>query len=114
MARPLKRMAPSLLIACLLLSRAALAASPEFTIDGRGGEFEGTGDNPKPDLNPGKSEKRMWVVAIHSSAPNELTQAVTGTKGANCPGKPITLHANITPAAGRKIAYAWMLNGQRQ
>lgn len=56
----------------------------------------------------------MWVVAIHSSAPNELTQAVAGAKGANCPGKPVTLHANITPAAGRKIAYAWTLNGQAQ
>jgi outer membrane protein OmpA-like peptidoglycan-associated protein len=33
--------------------------------------------------------------------------------GAFCPGKPVTLHASI-PAADRKVAYAWTVNGQSQ
>jgi outer membrane protein OmpA-like peptidoglycan-associated protein len=33
--------------------------------------------------------------------------------GAFCPGKPVTLHANIS-AADRKLAYAWTVNGQAQ
>ena len=33
--------------------------------------------------------------------------------GAFCPGKPVTLHANIA-AADRKLAYAWTVNGQAQ
>ncbi len=30
-----------------------------------------------------------------------------------CPGQPVTLHASI-PAADRKVAYAWTINGQSQ
>ena len=33
--------------------------------------------------------------------------------GAFCDGKPVTLHASI-PAADRKLAYAWTVNGQAQ
>ena len=114
MARALQRIAPSLLIACLILNRAALAASADFTINGRGGDVENGGDNPKPDLNPDQPKERTWKITVHSWGPNELTQAVAGVKGTNCPGKPVTLHANITPAAGRTIQYAWTVNGQPQ
>ena len=104
-------MGPSLLITGLILSQAALAANADFAIDAEA-DVEASGKSPHPDINPGK--KAIWVVAIHTFGPNELTQAVSGVKGANCPGKPITLHANITPAAGRTIQYAWTLNGQAQ
>src|SRR5690349_4566255 len=113
MARPLKRLASLPLIAWLLLSRAAVATSPNLAINSSEIDFESSGHTPNPDLNTDNSEKRMWVVAIRSWGPNELAQAVTGAK-ANCPGKPVTLHANITPAAGRIIQYAWTLNGQSQ
>jgi hypothetical protein len=107
-------MAPSLLVACLILSRAAPAASSGLAIHAGGGGFESGGDNPNPDLNPGEPKKRIWVVKVHPLTPNELTQAVNSARGTNCPGKPVTLHANITPPPGRTIEYAWMLNGQRQ
>ena len=96
-------MAQSLLITCVIITQTAVTVSAALPINA-----------PNPDVNPGKPEKHMWVVAIHSSRPDELTQAVSGPKRANCPGKPITLHANITPAPGRTIQYAWMLNGQPQ
>ncbi len=54
----------------------------------------------------------MWYVTVHSLGPNELGQAVIGP--AHCLGKPVTLHANITPPAGRTIQYAWTVNGQPQ
>ena len=43
------------------------------------------------------------------------TPTITGAEGGNiCPGKPVTLHANITPAAGRTVTYAWTVNGAPQ
>jgi PKD domain len=114
MPRPLKRVAPSLLVACLILNRAALAASADFAIPAPRGNFASEGDHPKPDLPPDQPKKRLWKVTVHSWGPNELTQAVTAAKAANCPGQPITLHANLTPAAGRTLQYAWTVNGQPQ
>ncbi|HEY7304736.1 MAG TPA: PKD domain-containing protein [Bryobacteraceae bacterium] len=109
MTRRLKRRAPSLLIACLILSRAALPASLAFGVNEGGAEFRG-GNTPNPGLNPAKP--KMWKVTVRSLGPNELAQAVIGP--ANCLGKPVTLHANIAPAAGRMIQYAWTVNGQPQ
>ena len=42
------------------------------------------------------------------------TPTITGAEGTMCQGKPVTLHANITPPSGRTIQYAWTLNGQAQ
>jgi outer membrane protein OmpA-like peptidoglycan-associated protein len=43
------------------------------------------------------------------------TPTITGAEGQTiCQGKPVTLHANITPPAGRNITYAWTLNGAQQ
>lgn len=42
------------------------------------------------------------------------TPTITGGEGTICQGKPVTLHANIQPAAGRTIAYQWTLNGAAQ
>ena len=42
------------------------------------------------------------------------TPTITGAEGTICQGKPVNLHANITPAAGRNVAYAWTLNGAQQ
>ncbi|MBV9500059.1 MAG: PKD domain-containing protein [Acidobacteriaceae bacterium] len=111
MVRRLKLMAPSLLVACLILKPPAVAASA-------------VGGDPKPDVKPDQPKldqptpdqpkNRMLKVTVHSWGPNELRQEVTAGKAVNCPGKPITLHANIRPAAGRTIQYAWTLNGQPQ
>ena len=41
--------------------------------------------------------------------------AGTGTGGAICPGKPVTLHADMPGApADHKLTYAWTVNGQSQ
>jgi hypothetical protein len=110
MTKPLKRVAASLLLAHLILSGAALAASSAFGVNGHRGQIQ-TGENtPNPSLNPAKP--KMWKVTVHSLGPNELGQTAIGP--ANCLGKPVTLHANITPAAGRKTQYAWTVNGQPQ
>ncbi|MBV9760100.1 MAG: PKD domain-containing protein [Acidobacteriaceae bacterium] len=43
------------------------------------------------------------------------TPTISGAEGqAICQGKPVTLHANVTPAAGRNIAIEWTLNGAKQ
>ncbi len=43
------------------------------------------------------------------------TPTITGAEGqAICQGKPVTLHANVTPPEGRKYTYAWTLNGAAQ
>jgi outer membrane protein OmpA-like peptidoglycan-associated protein len=42
------------------------------------------------------------------------TPTITGAEGTICQNKPVTLHANITPAAGRTVTYAWTLNGAPQ
>jgi opacity protein-like surface antigen/outer membrane protein OmpA-like peptidoglycan-associated protein len=43
------------------------------------------------------------------------TPTITGAEGQTiCQGKPVTLHANVTPAQGRTITYAWTLNGAQQ
>jgi hypothetical protein len=110
MRRPLKRMAVPLLVARLILNGAALAASLASAVSGCGGELQSGGNTPDPGLNPAKP--KMWKVTVRSLGPNELAQAVIGP--ANCLGKPVTLHANITPAAGRKIQYDWTVNGQSQ
>ncbi len=40
---------------------------------------------------------------------------ITGGEGTICPGKEVTLHANVPGAApGRTLAYAWTVNGQSQ
>ncbi len=103
-------MAAPLLVARLILYGAALAASLALAVNGRGGEFQSGGNTPNPGLNPAKP--KMLKVTVRSLGPNELAQAVIGP--ANCPGKPVTLHANITPAAGRKVQYVWTVNGQPQ
>ena len=110
MTRPLRRTAAALLVGHLILNGAALAASLTFAVNGRGGEFQSGGNTPNPGLHPAKP--KMWKVTVRSLGPNELAQAVIGL--ANCPGKPVTLHANITPPAGRKLQYAWTVNGQPQ
>jgi hypothetical protein len=45
--------------------------------------------------------------------PNASVSGGDGSAGPFCPGKPVTLHASI-PAADRKVAYAWTVNGQTQ
>jgi opacity protein-like surface antigen len=41
------------------------------------------------------------------------TPTVTGAENITaCPGKPVTLHADIAAPAGHKLTYAWKLNGQ--
>jgi opacity protein-like surface antigen len=43
------------------------------------------------------------------------TPTISGAEGQTiCQGKPVTLHANVTPASGRTITYAWTLNGAAQ
>lgn len=95
-------MAASLFVAQLVLNGAALADNS--AIAGNGGTA------PNPGLNPPKP--KMWKWTVRSVGPNELGQEVIGP--ANCLGKPVTLHANIRPAAGRQIQYAWTVNGQPQ
>ena len=85
-------------------------ASLALAASGRGGAPPSDQNTPDPGLNSPKP--KMWKVTVRSLGPNELAQAVIGP--ANCLGKPVTLHANITPAAGRKIQYAWTVNGQPQ
>lgn len=109
-------MAASLRVACLILNGAALAASSAFALN----LHESGGDTPNANLNPASPQIQqavqacadVWYVTVHSLGPNQLGQAVIGP--ANCPGKPITLHANITPPPGRKIQYAWKVNDQPQ
>src|SRR5215831_6752130 len=108
MTRPLKRREASLRVARLILNGAALMASLALAASGRGGAPPSDQNTPDPGLNSPKP--KMWKVTVRSLGPNELAQAVIGP--ANCLGKPVTLHANITPAAGRKIQYAWTVNGQ--
>src|ERR1700756_3113927 len=105
MTRPVKRMAASLRVACLILNGAALAVSTAFALN----PPESGADTPNPNLNPPKPKIQagpqtcsdVWNVTVHSLGPNELGQAIIGPT--NCPGKPITLHANIAPPPGRKI-----------
>lgn len=41
------------------------------------------------------------------------TPTITGAENITaCQGKPVTLHANIAAPEGRKLAYAWKLNGE--
>ncbi|MBV8552740.1 MAG: PKD domain-containing protein [Acidobacteriaceae bacterium] len=111
-------MAASLFVAWVILNGAALAGSSEFALNPPESGFRSGEDTPNPNLNPAKPKIQAaeqacaigWRVIVHS--PNELTQAVIDP--VNCPGKPITLHTNITPAAGRKIQYAWTVNSQPQ
>src|SRR6201989_3029765 len=110
MTRPLKRMAAALLVARLILIGAALTASLPFAVNGRGADVQSGGDTPNTRLNPRKP--KMWKVTVLSFGPNELAPPVIGL--ANCPGKPLTLHANIAPAAGRKLQYAWTVNAPPQ
>ena len=43
------------------------------------------------------------------------TPTIAGAEGTTiCQGKPVSLHANITAAAGHQLSYAWTLNGQAQ
>jgi outer membrane protein OmpA-like peptidoglycan-associated protein len=42
------------------------------------------------------------------------TPTITGGEGTICQGKPVNLHANVQPAAGRNVSYAWTLNGAPQ
>jgi hypothetical protein len=102
-------MAAPLLVACLILNGAALTASSAFALNPPESGFQSGGDTPNPNLNPAKPKR--WKVTVHSLGPNELAPPVGP---ANCPGKPLTLHANITPAAGRKIQYAWTVNSEPQ
>jgi len=110
MRKPLKSMAASLLVAHLILNGAALAARSSFAVNARGGGFQSSPNTPNSDLNPAKP--KMWKVTVRSLGPNDLGQVVIGPT--NCPGKPVTLHGNIRAAAGRKIEYAWTVNGQPQ
>src|SRR3954469_12445106 len=110
MTRPLRRMAASLLAARLILIGAAFTASLPFAVNGYGADFQSDGDTPNPGLNSAKP--KMWKVTVRSFGPDELAPPVIGL--ANCPGKPLTLHANIAPAVGRKLQYAWTVNAQPQ
>jgi opacity protein-like surface antigen len=48
-------------------------------------------------------------------APAIATPTISGAEGQTiCQGKPVTLHANVTPAQGRTYAFAWTLNGAQQ
>ena len=118
MPRPLKGVAAPL-AAWLIFNAAPLTASSGFPLNALESGFESGGDTPNPNLNPVKPDVEpepeacssvVWKVIVHS--PNELTQAADAP--ANCLGKPVTLHANIKPPAGRKIQYAWTVNGQAQ
>ncbi|MFL6446286.1 MAG: PKD domain-containing protein, partial [Bryobacteraceae bacterium] len=110
MTRPVKRMAAPLLVARLIFLGAASTASLPFAVNGLGSELQSGGDTPNPGLSPAKP--KMWKVTVHSFGPTELAPPVIGL--ANCPGKPLTLHANIAPAPGRKLQYAWTVNAQPQ
>jgi hypothetical protein len=110
MIRPLKRMAAGPLVARLILIAGALTASLACAVDGRGAQLQSGGDTPSPGLN--SATPKTWKVTVRSWGPNELAQPAIGL--ANCPGKPVTLHANIKPAPGRTLHYAWTVNGEPQ
>lgn len=64
----------------------------------------------------GESKCPVMPVAPPPPAPlpaASISGADGNASGAFCAGKPVTLHANI-PAADRKLAYAWTINGQSQ
>ena len=110
MKSPLKRMAVPMLLGELLLNGAGLAAGSGSVGNGPNAEFQNGGSTSDSGLSP--STGKSWRVSVRSLGPNELGQAVIGP--ANCPGKPVTLHANIAPPPGRKLQYAWTVNGQAQ
>lgn len=108
MTKPLKLMAASLVVCRLVLNGVAFAPGLIFALSARDGDSQNGGNVANSGLNSCKPQ--MWNVTVRSSGPNELGQEVIGP--ANCLGKPVTLHANITPAPGRKIQYAWTVNGR--
>lgn len=55
------------------ISELAWAPDGSILLFARGGDFETGGDNPNPDLDPGKPEQAIWAVAIDGSAPKKLT-----------------------------------------
>ncbi len=56
------------------IAELAWAPDSSFLLFARGGDFETGGDNPNPDLDPGKPEQAIWVVAMDGSAPKKLTE----------------------------------------
>lgn len=110
MTKPLKLMAASLVVCRLVLNGVAVAPGLIFALSARDGDSQNGGNVANSGLN--SCEPQMWNVTVRSLGPNELGHEVIGP--ANCLGKPVTLHANITPAPGRKIQYAWTVNGRPQ
>jgi dipeptidyl aminopeptidase/acylaminoacyl peptidase len=55
---------------------AELAWAPDgsYLLFARGGDFETGGDNPNPDLNPGKPDQSIWTVAADGSPAKKLTE----------------------------------------
>ena len=55
---------------------AELAWAPDSTylLFVRGGDFETGGDNPNPDLNPGKPDQSIWSVTMDGSPAKKLTE----------------------------------------
>jgi len=55
---------------------ADLAWAPDgsYLLFARGGDFETGGDNPNPDLNPGKPDQSIWSVAMDGSPAKKLTE----------------------------------------
>ncbi|MFL6416471.1 MAG: S9 family peptidase [Bryobacteraceae bacterium] len=55
---------------------AEVAWSPDgaYLLFARGGDFETNGDNPDPDLSPGKPDQSIWSVALDGSSPKKLTE----------------------------------------
>jgi len=54
---------------------AELAWAPDgsYLLFAHGGDFETGGDNPDPELSPGRPEQAIWYVAMDGSAPKKLT-----------------------------------------
>jgi dipeptidyl aminopeptidase/acylaminoacyl peptidase len=55
---------------------ADLAWAPDgsYLLFARGGDFENGGDNPNPDLNPGKPDQSIWSVMMDGSPAKKLTE----------------------------------------
>jgi outer membrane protein OmpA-like peptidoglycan-associated protein len=66
----------------------------------------------------GGESKCPPMPAAPPAPPALPTPSITGgdgsSSGAFCAGKPVTLHASVSAAADRTIAYAWTVNGQAQ
>jgi len=56
------------------ISDLAWAPDGAYLFFARGGDFETGGDNPNPDLNPGKPDQSIWSVATDGSPAKKLTE----------------------------------------